>query len=165
MLSSFLSLFLIYFYCFTYSFFFFNDTATTEIYTLSLHDALPIFVVNREVRRVADVPDVLAEDPHARRVEGRDQRRSDPDGRQQLLHPPRHLARGLVGERDGEDVPRMHTAHAEEPRDPVGDDARLAAAGAREHEDRPVVRRDGVALRRIQLGEKRVAVQHQPIVP
>src|SRR5439155_24779100 len=31
-------------------FFFFNDTATTEIYTLSLHDALPIsvsFALNR----------------------------------------------------------------------------------------------------------------------
>src|SRR5689334_24628551 len=27
-------------------FFFFNDTATTEIYTLSLHDALPILVRN-----------------------------------------------------------------------------------------------------------------------
>src|SRR5260370_4131873 len=27
-------------------FFFFNDTATTEIYTLSLHDALPIFLDN-----------------------------------------------------------------------------------------------------------------------
>src|SRR4051794_41723682 len=26
-----------------FSFFFFNDTATTEIYTLSLHDALPIW--------------------------------------------------------------------------------------------------------------------------
>src|SRR2546430_17409571 len=26
----------------TFYFFFFNDTATTEIYTLSLHDALPI---------------------------------------------------------------------------------------------------------------------------
>src|SRR5256885_12277422 len=26
----------------SYDFFFFNDTATTEIYTLSLHDALPI---------------------------------------------------------------------------------------------------------------------------
>src|SRR4051812_50069794 len=25
-----------------FSFFFFNDTATTEIYTLSLHDALPV---------------------------------------------------------------------------------------------------------------------------
>src|SRR3712207_9081574 len=27
-----------------FSFFFFNDTATTEIYTLSLHDALPIWI-------------------------------------------------------------------------------------------------------------------------
>src|SRR5690606_40450705 len=27
-------------------FFFFNDTATTEIYTLSLHDALPIYCFN-----------------------------------------------------------------------------------------------------------------------
>src|SRR6266849_11219795 len=30
---------------FFFFFFFFNDTATTEIYTLSLHDALPIFAV------------------------------------------------------------------------------------------------------------------------
>src|SRR3989449_2392900 len=29
---------------FIYFFFFFNDTATTEIYTLSLHDALPILL-------------------------------------------------------------------------------------------------------------------------
>src|SRR5258707_12247796 len=28
--------------CMLFFFFFFNDTATTEIYTLSLHDALPI---------------------------------------------------------------------------------------------------------------------------
>ena len=27
--------------------FFFNDTATTEIYTLSLHDALPIYKVDK----------------------------------------------------------------------------------------------------------------------
>src|SRR5258705_8360967 len=27
-----------------FGFFFFNDTATTEIYTLSLHDALPIYM-------------------------------------------------------------------------------------------------------------------------
>src|SRR5438876_5329913 len=32
-----------FFYCCLFFFFFFNDTATTEIYTLSLHDALPIF--------------------------------------------------------------------------------------------------------------------------
>src|SRR5689334_25294137 len=33
-------------------FFFFNDTATTEIYTLSLHDALPIL---RQRERVAEL--------------------------------------------------------------------------------------------------------------
>src|SRR6266496_6403046 len=32
---------LLYFVFFSFFFFFFNDTATTEIYTLSLHDALP----------------------------------------------------------------------------------------------------------------------------
>src|SRR5256885_12772112 len=31
--------------CLAFFFFFFNDTATTEIYTLSLHDALPICLV------------------------------------------------------------------------------------------------------------------------
>src|SRR5215210_9257105 len=31
-------------------FFFFNDTATTEIYTLSLHDALPISSCSRSTR-------------------------------------------------------------------------------------------------------------------
>src|SRR5438094_5745803 len=31
------------FFLFYLFFFFFNDTATTEIYTLSLHDALPIY--------------------------------------------------------------------------------------------------------------------------
>src|SRR6266704_2254887 len=33
---------------FFFFFFFFNDTATTEIYTLSLHDALPIFARGEE---------------------------------------------------------------------------------------------------------------------
>src|ERR1022692_1770170 len=35
-------LFFLFCLCFFFFFFFFNDTATTEIYTLSLHDALPI---------------------------------------------------------------------------------------------------------------------------
>src|SRR5256885_4107427 len=56
-------------------FFFFNDTATTEIYTLSLHDALPILrerldhgaITGRaaEVVDVVDVVDVLT-DQHSR---------------------------------------------------------------------------------------------------
>src|SRR5688572_33285899 len=41
-LSLFDSRLFLYFFIIFYFFFFFNDTATTEIYTLSLHDALPI---------------------------------------------------------------------------------------------------------------------------
>src|SRR2546426_4585712 len=37
------------------SFFFFNDTATTEIYTLSLHDALPI-LLEKLAREKAGAP-------------------------------------------------------------------------------------------------------------
>src|SRR3712207_7079184 len=45
-------------------FFFFNDTATTEIYTLSLHDALPIYLGQVTVEQ----HDVVRRDP--RLVEG-----------------------------------------------------------------------------------------------
>src|SRR5947199_9029304 len=38
-------------------FFFFNDTATTEIYTLSLHDALPIYRIASWDRPVAPIGD------------------------------------------------------------------------------------------------------------
>src|SRR3712207_4939556 len=36
--------------CHCMLFFFFNDTATTEIYTLSLHDALPIYLLQEHLR-------------------------------------------------------------------------------------------------------------------
>src|SRR5256885_8196793 len=36
-----------------YVFFFFNDTATTEIYTLSLHDALPISMLHPAITATA----------------------------------------------------------------------------------------------------------------
>src|SRR2546422_6530779 len=45
-------------------FFFFNDTATTEIYTLSLHDALPIYVrrcgLGRKPLRTLRMPQALS---------------------------------------------------------------------------------------------------------
>src|SRR5256885_13042467 len=40
-------------------FFFFNDTATTEIYTLSLHDALPISMTGTSSSRCAPVPGAM----------------------------------------------------------------------------------------------------------
>src|SRR5436305_12408751 len=39
---------ILYIFSLLFSFFFFNDTATTEIYTLSLHDALPISIMHRQ---------------------------------------------------------------------------------------------------------------------
>src|SRR2546421_6684222 len=50
-----------------YDFFFFNDTATTEIYTLSLHDALPIYprVARPGVHHVG--PSADGGPPHHRR--------------------------------------------------------------------------------------------------
>src|SRR5258708_33026273 len=59
------------------SFFFFNDPATTEIYTLSLHDALPIShhrhpLVEREQRSLAGVDRDADDEPV-------DDRRGAPD--------------------------------------------------------------------------------------
>src|SRR6266536_5071867 len=69
-------------------FFFFNDTATTEIYTLSLHDALPI-------HRALDVEHLEQRlDPPAPEVDLREygrQRRSILA--QSLQYPRHHLAR------------------------------------------------------------------------
>src|SRR5690606_26748550 len=57
-------------------FFFFTDTATTEIYTLSLHDALPIFGVQS-----ADQRGRRSGEQHRRRLPLRDQSRPHPSHR------------------------------------------------------------------------------------
>src|SRR3974377_2623786 len=48
--------------CVSVAFFFFNDTATTEIYTLSLHDALPISIL--EGRAVPQRAGLAGENRH-----------------------------------------------------------------------------------------------------
>src|SRR6185436_15498196 len=52
------TLFFIFFF-----FFFLNDTATTEIYTLSLHDALPIHVTIADGRVIGTTPSFLGANP------------------------------------------------------------------------------------------------------
>src|SRR3712207_7668571 len=49
-------------------FFFFNDTATTEIYTLSLHDALPIYGRKTTVEAVSGADVVEKASTHVRRM-------------------------------------------------------------------------------------------------
>src|SRR2546427_11495363 len=47
-------------------FFFFNDTATTEIYTLSLHDALPISAIDLHEGKKRNAAAMGARQPHRR---------------------------------------------------------------------------------------------------
>src|SRR3712207_7160479 len=51
-------------------FFFFNDTATTEIYTLSLHDALPISTGPPRARAHSVCSRLAAQPPQARDLRG-----------------------------------------------------------------------------------------------
>src|SRR5438552_5729645 len=50
-------------YLSVFNFFFFNDTATTEIYTLSLHDALPICLFAVLGRKRVKVSGQVREEP------------------------------------------------------------------------------------------------------
>src|SRR3712207_8406397 len=78
--------------------FFFNDTATTEIYTLSLHDALPIYVVaDDEVLYAGDEP-------------GHRECRWDTRG----LKPGKHLIRLLVADRNGRLIRERSEEHTSE---------------------------------------------------
>src|SRR5258708_19847417 len=67
------------------SFFFFNDTATTEIYTLSLHDALPIWPIPsrtstgglaRSTLRSRKPPSAARPTPHCQRSKASTDRKS-----------------------------------------------------------------------------------------
>src|SRR3712207_8459803 len=75
-------------------FFFFNDTATTEIYTLSLHDALPIFGTHR-----GDHPGLRC-DGHVAGVH-----------RTAVLHPGAH-ERGLRADQRDRKSTRLNSSHA-----------------------------------------------------
>src|SRR2546430_14761063 len=92
---------------FSYSFyFFFNDTATTEIYTLSLHDALPIYPVpDRPTPRLDEAERMAARGQGrqrgARRPVGRARHRSADEPRRltdlvHAHHRPRQHVAGLV---------------------------------------------------------------------
>src|SRR3712207_8861212 len=88
--------------------FFFNDTATTEIYTLSLHDALPIF----ERLVLPAKPSARAEFPIERRVpRDRDVRRERPAREPGFVGDDRAERRGGSERRDRKST-RLNPRHA-----------------------------------------------------
>src|SRR5438309_5837806 len=83
-------------------FFFFNGTATTDIYTLSLHDALPIWPHRQPRDRGATLPRRDGTRPGAAREprRGRAAGRRGGSGRRDR---PRRVARRHAGREGGED--------------------------------------------------------------
>src|SRR3990172_8410128 len=69
------------------SFFFFKDTATTELYPLSLHDALPIWNGARGVGHYDVAPDRFELLPDRLDDGGSEEHTSEPQSRLQLLCP------------------------------------------------------------------------------
>src|SRR6266516_7964996 len=87
-------------------FFFFNDTATTEIYTLSLHDALPIGVPDRPGGTCA--PDVLPR-------QARRHRRSE-EHTSELQSPYEHVCRLLLEKKKTKTRPYLASSKESYPR-------------------------------------------------
>ncbi len=112
-------------------------------------------VVDRELARVAELVGVGAEHPRAGRVEGHDPHRPGRPADEEL-DALAHLLRGLVGERDGEDLVRARLLGAQQMGDAVREDAGLARAGPGEDEQRSLARDDGLALGLVEPVEKGV---------
>ena len=117
-----------------------------ELLEAVLHDThLVGLVVDRERRLVAEPLRLAAQHAAARGVEGEDpdraRRRSE-----HALQPLAHLAGRLVGERDREDLVRLHAHGADQVRDTMRQHARLARARARDHEHGPFGGDDGLTL-------------------
>src|SRR3712207_8493955 len=93
-------------------YFFFNDTATTEIYTLSLHDALPIyFDLRRAARGRRDADQLEAAE---RAVVARDVALALEDvnlDRGLVVHDGRERLRLLQGDGDRKST-RLNSSHA-----------------------------------------------------
>ena len=122
------------------------------------HEGEPVvLVVDDEAGGQPQAGRVLAQNAHARRVEGGDEGRPQAEREDEIFHPPPHLLRRLVGERDREHVARVHALDGEEIGDAMRDDARLAASRAGEDEQWSLRRGHGIPLRVIERSEKGVA--------
>src|SRR3712207_8598889 len=87
---------------------FFNDTATTEIYTLSLHDALPICLCARRRDGPADLEDDYAR-PRALHARSCPRDRLRRQLRREVLRPRRTDWRGKMEDRKST---RLNSSHA-----------------------------------------------------
>jgi hypothetical protein len=113
---------------------------------------LVVGVEDGEIALESDQFGVPAQHAHADGVEGAEPhavgRAAD-----QMRDAVEHFARRLVGEGDGQDVRRPGAPGNQQMGDPRGQHARLAGAGAGQHQQRPTLVHDGLALLLVQTVE------------
>ena len=119
-----------------------------------LHDGeLVSGVVDDEIARQADLRRLATKQPRAERVERRDPHPPAVDA-EQRFDARSHLLRGLVRERDRQQPIGLAEPFADEMRDPMRDDARLARTGAGQNQQRAVGMENGFLLFRVERGEQ-----------
>src|SRR2546425_6935507 len=97
-------------------FFFFNDTATTEIYTLSLHDALPI--LRPDAVRMQRITNLHCRLSRFRAVKNHDVRSEEHTSELQSLA---YLVCRLLLEKKKKNIIRLQAAHTNLHSDPYRD--------------------------------------------
>src|SRR5689334_24097180 len=99
----------------TFIIFFFNDTATTEIYTLSLHDALPISFSNRTAHGMPGKNRTVGIDNSARQQFAQECLSARSEEHTSELQSQFHLVCRLLLEKKKQKnriVPQFHVLHA-----------------------------------------------------
>ena len=118
---------------------------TERLHNIAHHALGIVVIVDGELTGVAQQVSVLAQHAHAHSMEGAHPHAAGTAGdecRQTLAH----LGRGLVGKRDGKDLPGLNTQVAEHMCDAEGQDAGLARAGAGKDQQRTLGGQDRLAL-------------------
>ena len=130
---------------------------------------LVVGVENGEGRFQPDQLRVAAQDPDADGVEGAEPGHALDGVADQLADPRLHLAGGLVGESDGEDLRRPGALVVDQMRQPGGQHPGLAGTRARQHQHRAVQRLDRRALVRVEAFQIRRgragALGQRPLLP
>jgi hypothetical protein len=103
--------------------------------------------------RQAGVAEMRAQHAVAQAVEGADPHAARVD-RQHRRQPRLHLLGGLVGEGHGQDAGRRHAPVLDQPGDPRGQHAGLAAARAGQDQGRLVRQGDGGELFGVEIGKQ-----------
>jgi hypothetical protein len=121
----------------------------------ALHHALLVVrVVDREIALAPEVHDVAPQEARADAMKRADRERRRAPIAEDMIEALFHLARGFVRKGHGDDIERVDAKHVDHIGHAVGEHAGFAAAGAGQHQHRPVAGLYCLALRWVERAEQ-----------